>query len=236
MLSKPCYLQPLYREPERQVGLPQPLHEWGWSGISDAITYTSEVDVLVEDITSGLLAFRTNIEVNIISDYSLNTFHVFSSNVKASHTDGKARADSLDPAISNLSIETVSAVPDAESTALDASHIPALASTVVFSERPIPASVEGGLIPPPILLRLRSRLAAEEECYNPTILTVATSWTISWTANRLQPIPRPNPGGGGCPPKIRLPARSIRSVGIIGSFHLRTSNVSSVSDLTSRLR
>lgn len=146
-----------------------------WSDISEAFTYTYEVDTTVENITSDPLASKTAGEVSVISDvtdHSPNAFHASPSPVDASHIDSGARADALDSAASRSSIDTASTVPDADDQALDASHESASISLTIFAES-TPACIEGRLVPPPILLWLRSRLATDEECSVSTVLTIA---------------------------------------------------------------
>ncbi len=78
----------------------------------------------------------------------------------------------MDLAASKISIDTASTAPDADKQALNVSNVSASASRIFFGES-MPTYVEGRLIPPPILIWLRSRLAPEGECSVPTVLTVA---------------------------------------------------------------
>ncbi len=170
-----CYLQRPHREPEHPARSSQPCCGWRWSEISEAITYTYQVDVTVEDIASDPPASKTAGEVSVISDatdHLPNTFHAFPPPVDASHRDNGARADALDSAASNISIDTASTVPGEDNQALNASHLSASTSLTIFAES-MPACVEGRLVPPPILLWLRSRLATEGGCSVSTVLTVA---------------------------------------------------------------
>jgi len=139
------------------------------------------VDVTVGDVTLDPPASKTTCEVSIFSDapdHSPNALHTFPSPVHASHIDSGAKADALDAAASKISIDTASTVPSEDNQAWNASHVSASPSLTVFAES-TPACIEGRLVPPPILLWLRSRLATAGECSVPTVLTVA--W---W-----QPIP-----------------------------------------------
>lgn len=192
--TKSCYLQPQHREPEQPARYSQPLYDWRWSDISEAITCTYDVDITVEDATSDPPASKTTCKVSVISDapdHSLNALHTFPSPVHASHIDSGAKADSLDAAASKISIDTASAVPGEDNQAWNASHVSASSSLTVFSES-TPACIEGRLIPSPILFWLRSRLATEGE------------------------YPAP-PGGGEYQPRIHLLTSSIGSVVVTGS-------------------
>ncbi|KAL9126337.1 MAG: hypothetical protein Q9175_007935 [Cornicularia normoerica] len=145
------------------------------SQIFSTLLRLAMVDVTVEDIASDPPASKTAGEVSVISDatdHSPNAFHPFPSPVDASHRDNGARADALDSAASKISIDTTSTVPDADNQAWNASHVSAFISLTVFAES-MPACIEGRLVPPPILLWLRSRLATEGECSVSTVLTVA---------------------------------------------------------------
>jgi len=179
-------LQSLHREPEQPARPSQPLYDWRWSDISKAITCTFEVDITVDVITSDPSAFKTTCEASIISDatdYSPNAFHAFLSPVHASRRDSGARADALDSAASKISIDIASTVPCKNNQALNASYVSASISLTIFAES-IPACIEGRLIPPPILLWLRSRLATERIYSGPTVLTVG--W---WQLILMQLLP-----------------------------------------------
>jgi len=133
------------------------------------------VDVTVEDVTSDPPASKTTCEVSVISDatdHSPNASHAFPSLVHASLIDSGAKADALDAAASKISIDTTSTVHREGNQAWNASHVSASPSLTIFAES-MPACIEGRMVPPPILLWLRSRLATEGNCSVPTVLTVA---------------------------------------------------------------
>lgn len=78
----------------------------------------------------------------------------------------------MDAAASKISIDTASTEPDADNQALNVSLVSASTSLTLFAES-LPACVEGGLTPPPILFWLRSRLATEGAYSVSIVLTVA---------------------------------------------------------------
>lgn len=133
------------------------------------------MDVTIEDVTSDPPASKTTCKVSVISDatdYSLNASHAFPSLIYASLIDSGAKADALDAAASKISIDTTSTVHREGNQVWNASHVSASLSLTIFAES-MPACIEGRMVPPPILLWLRSRLAIEGNCSVPTVLTVA---------------------------------------------------------------
>lgn len=133
------------------------------------------MDVTIENITSDPPASKTTGEVSVISDatdHFLNASHTFPSLVDASQIDSGARANALDAAASKISIDTASTGPDTDNQAWNASHASASTSLTIFAES-MPACIEGRLVPPAVLLWLRSRLATGGECSVSTVLTVA---------------------------------------------------------------
>lgn len=133
------------------------------------------MDITVEDITSDSLASKTTGESSAIYN---DTYHVpdafnsFLLPVGASRIESGTQVDVLVSASSNISIDTASTAPSADDWALDSSHVSASTLLAAFVES-MPASVEGRLIPPPILLWLRSRLDTKGEYSVSTVLTVA---------------------------------------------------------------
>jgi len=167
-------LQPLHREPEPLARSSQLSYNWRWSEISEAITCTFEVDVTVEAIPLDASASTTAGEVSVISDdahHSPNILPATPLPIDKSHTDNEVRPDALYSAASNVSIDATSMAPNVDNWTSSAPRASASTFLADFAKSP-PARIDGRLVPPPVLVWLRSRLDTKADCSVSAVLTV----------------------------------------------------------------